>query len=162
MNSTLRTIEDMECFFPASLQEALEYLADEKTCGRPLAGGTDLMVQWEAGALPIPEKIVNVLNLPELKGISEENGLIVIGGGVTHTEIRGSSLVLQYLPSLAAAAATVGGFQMQNMGTIAGSMANASPAGDPEPSLLITDGTVIVGSLSDEREIPLRNFWKGY
>ncbi len=120
------------------------------------------MVQWEAGALPIPEKIVNVLNLPELKGISEENGLIVIGGGVTHTEIRGSSLVLQYLPSLAAAAATVGGFQMQNMGTIAGSMANASPAGDPEPSLLITDGTVIVGSLSDEREIPLRNFWKGY
>ena len=64
--------------------------------------------------------------------------------------------------ALAEAAATVGGAQIQALGTIAGSVANASPAGDLAPSLLITDGSVTVASSQGERTITLSKFFLGY
>ncbi len=160
--STLKTFEDIDCTFPKTLQEALELMADEKTRGVPLAGGTDLMVQWESGALPMPERVINVKSIPELREISEADNEVVIGGSVTHMELRQSSAVRRAVPSLAEAAATIGGFQIQIMGTLAGSVANASPAGDLAPSLLITDGTVTLAGVRGEREVKLTEFWKGY
>lgn len=156
------TFDDMACAFPATLQEALKLMADEKTRGRPLAGGTDLMVQWESGVLPMPERAVSIKHLPELRAIEETDADVVIGAAVTHMQIRRSPLTQQYLPSLVDAAATIGGFQIQTMGTIGGSVANASPAGDLAPSLMITDGAVVVASVRGEREIPICAFWTGY
>lgn len=137
-------------------------MADEKSRGRPLAGGTDLMVQWESGVLPMPERAVSVKHLPELRNIEEADGDVVIGASVTHMGIRRSPLTKRYLPSLVDAAATIGGYQIQTMGTIGGSAANASPAGDLAPSLMISDGTVVVASIRGEREVPLSSFWTGY
>jgi CO/xanthine dehydrogenase FAD-binding subunit len=156
------TFADLPCYFPGTLEQALDWMAEESTRGRPLAGGTDLMVQWEAGAVALPARVISIKHLAELKGISEQDGSLQIGGGVTHWELRHSEIVQRWLPSLAAAAATVGGRQIQTMGTIAGNVANASPAGDLAPSLLITDGTVRVASSKTEREIPLSKFWVGY
>lgn len=159
---TFRTFEDIDCAFPSTLGEALELMADEKTRGVPLAGGTDLMVQWESGVLPMPERVINVKNIPELREISEADNEVIIGGSVTHMELRRSPAIRRAVPSLAEAAATIGGFQIQIMGTIAGSVANASPAGDLAPSLLITDGTVVLASVNGEREVKLTEFWTGY
>jgi CO/xanthine dehydrogenase FAD-binding subunit len=158
----MKTIEDIECAFPGTLKEALELMADERTRGRPLAGGTDLMVQWSSSVLPIADRAVSLLAVPELRGIREAGESVDIGAAVTHAELRGSPLVLQYLPALAAAAATIGGAQIQARGTIAGNVANASPAGDLAPSLLITDGSVVVASLAGERQVPLDEFFLAY
>ncbi len=160
--STLRTFEDIDCAFPKTLPEALELMADEKTRGQPLAGGTDLMVQWESGFMPVPERAISVKSLPELREITETDNEVIVGGSVTHMELRESPAVCRAVPSLAEAAATIGGFQIQIMGTIAGSAANASPAGDLAPSLLITDGTVVLASVNGEREVKLTEFWSGY
>lgn len=156
------TFEDVACSFPATLDEALALMADEKTRGKPLAGGTDLMVQWEGEVLPLPERAISVKHLPELSTIEETADEVCIGAAVSHMGIRQASATQRYLPSLVDAAATIGGFQIQTMGTIGGSVANASPAGDLAPSLMITDGTVVVASVRGEREIPVVRFWTGY
>jgi CO/xanthine dehydrogenase FAD-binding subunit len=156
------SFDDIPCWFPSSLREALEIQADERRRATPLAGGTDLYVQWEAGARPRPVRALHLAGLPELTTITETAGAVVIGAVATHMQIRSSPLVRRHLPSLAAAAATVGGFQIQNRGTLGGSVANASPAGDLAPSLLITGGTVVVARAAGEREIPLRDFFTGY
>jgi CO/xanthine dehydrogenase FAD-binding subunit len=158
-----RAFEDVDCAFPATLAEALEIMQDETRRGKPLAGGTDMMVQWESGVRELPERAVSIKHLPELRGIEETDTALIIGAAVTHMELRRSAAVRQHLPSLAEAAATVGGFQIQTMGTIGGSVANASPAGDLAPSIMITNGHVVVGSArGGEREIPVTRFWTGY
>lgn len=154
--------EDIDCTFPKNLQEALKMMADEETRVRPIAGGTDLMVQWSSGVLQMPERAIDISGLPELKGISEIADAVVIGAAVTHAEIRRSLMVQTHLPSLAQAAASIGGAQIQTRGTIAGNVANASPAGDLGPSLLVTDGRVIVASIAGEREIKLTKFFLSY
>ncbi len=152
----------MDYAFPASLAEALKLQADEKTRGRVVAGGTDLMVQWASGLQPIPDRAVDVFSVPELKRIDETANALVIGAAVTHAEIRAAAAVQKYLPALAAAAATIGGAQIQARGTIAGNVVNASPAGDLAPALMIADGSVVVASVRGEREVRLADFWQGY
>jgi len=160
--SALRRLEDIACEFPDTLEETLALLADDQTRGRLLAGGTDLMVQWEAGVLPMPERAISVKQLRELKTLDDEGDVLRIGSGVTHMMLRRSELVKHFAPSLAEAAATVGGFQIQTMGTIGGSVANASPAGDLAPSLLVANAVVVAQSVRGTREIPATSFWVGY
>jgi CO/xanthine dehydrogenase FAD-binding subunit len=158
----MKSIEDIELLQPKTLVEALRFMADEMTRGVPIAGGTDLMVQWSAGARPAPDRAIDVRFLAELSGIRDGNAHVVVGAAATHRELRNSPLVQKYLPALAAAAATVGGLQIQAMGTIAGSLANASPAGDLAPSLLAAGGRAVVASAAGERSIDLQKFCLGY
>jgi len=158
----MNAIEDIEFVSPASLAEALRLLADEKTRGVLVAGCTDLMVQWESAVRPVPARVISIKSLKELAGIRDTGTAIEIGSGVTHAELRSSPLVAKHLPSLAEAAATVGGMQIQAMGTIGGSVANASPAGDLAPSLLVAGGHVVVASAAGERTIDVAKFFLGY
>lgn len=158
----MNAIEDIEFLTPATLDDALRLLADEKTRGVPVAGCTDLMVQWESAVRPVPVRVINVKSLKELSGIREAGDFVEIGSGATHAELRSSALVAKHLPALAEAAATVGGRQIQAMGTIGGSVANASPAGDLAPSLLVAGGHVVVASAAGERSIDLSKFFLGY
>lgn len=155
-------LENAEFLVPKSLDEALRWLADEKTRGTLLAGGTDLMVQWEAGARPPPARAISIKGLPELQGIVARATLLEIGAGVTHAALRRSDAVAAYAPSLGEAAATVGGAQIQALGTIGGSIGNASPAGDLAPSLLVADASVVVASARGERTVAITKFLLGY
>jgi CO/xanthine dehydrogenase FAD-binding subunit len=158
----MKSIEDIELFLPKTLAEALSLQADEKTRGVPVAGGTDLMVQWQSAVRPVPDRAISVKSLKELQGIRDGGATVEIGAGTTHAELRASQLVQKSIPGLAAAAATVGGLQIQAMGTIGGSLANASPAGDLTPALLVAGGQVVVASASGERFIALSKFFLGY
>ena len=158
----MNAIEDIEFFTPATLAEALHLLADEKTRGVLVAGCTDLMVQWESAVRPVPARAISIKSLKELAGIRDAGAAIEVGSGVTHAELRSSPLVAKHLPSLAEAAATVGGMQIQAMGTLGGSVANASPAGDLAPSLLVAGGHVVVASAAGERIVDLQKFCLGY
>lgn len=158
----MSTLEQTEMLQPRTLEEALRWQADEKTRGLPLAGGSDLMVQWEAGVRPAPARVLNIKPLQELRGLSEQGGRLLIGAGETHASLRRSPLVQRFAPSLSEAAASVGGAQIQALGTIGGSIGNASPAGDLAPSLLVAETEVVVRSMRGERVMPLRSFLVGY
>ena len=158
----MNSLEQTELLLPRSLDEALRLQSDEATRGVPLCGGSDLMVQWEAGVRPIPARVVSLKQLPELKGIALLDGHLVVGAGETHAAVLRSPLVRQCAPSLAEACATVGGPQIQALGTIGGSIGNASPAGDVAPSLLVAEAGVVVRSVRGERVIPISIFLVGY
>ena len=157
----MKITEKIDLRFPKTLAEALRLQADEKTRGKLLAGGTDLMVQWAAG-VPVPERATSLWNLPELSAIEVFPDHIEIGAGVTHAFLRDATQIHRHLPALIAAAATVGAAQIQARGTLGGNAANASPAGDTAPALLVTGGSVLLVSLSGVREVPLHRFWTAY
>lgn len=148
---------------PGSLDAALRLLADGQDAPwRPLAGGTDLMVQIAGEIGEPPEQILDLWRLDELRGIAMDGDALLVGALSTYTEIRQSPVVAQVLPALAEAAATIGAAQIQNRGTIGGNAMNASPAGDTLPLLLATDAELILASTSGERSVPAPAFWPTY
>lgn len=157
----MKTTEQIDILCPRTLAEALRLQADERTRGKLLAGGTDLMVQWASG-VPAPARATSVWNLPEISAIEVFGDYLEIGAGVTHAFLAECAQVRRHLPALAAAAATVGAAQIQARGTLGGNAANASPAGDTAPALLVADGSVLLASLSGTREVPLARFWTAY
>jgi xanthine dehydrogenase small subunit len=147
-------------FSPRSLADAYALLAEAPH--RPVAGGTDLLVQVTGEIGEVPERVVDIWALDELRGINVEPDALVIGALSTYTEIRRSPLVAEFLPALAEAAATIGAAQIQNRGTIGGNVANASPAGDTLPILLACDAQLVVGGARGERTIRAAEFWPRY
>jgi CO/xanthine dehydrogenase FAD-binding subunit len=145
---------------PRTLAEAYALLADGPL--RPIAGGTDLMVQITGELGPPPERMLDLSRLADLRGIAIEDGSLVIGARSTFTEIRRSALCREHLPALVDAAATIGAVQIQNRATIGGNAVNASPAGDSLPVLLATDAILVAGSARGERDIPVGGFWTAY
>jgi CO/xanthine dehydrogenase FAD-binding subunit len=154
-------LERYELVTPASLRGALEDLARHPGA-RPFAGGTDLMVVLEAGHLP-PGRYVSLQNCRELLGIQETtDGGVAIGALSTYTEIRNSALLARRYPMLGLAASETGGLATQNRGTVGGNIANASPAADTPPALLVYDAELELVSSSGTRRLPYRSFHRGY
>ena len=137
---------------PGTLAEALELMAAGGY--RPLAGGTDLMVQLEADVVEPPAAVLDLWRLDELRGVGYDGYDVSIGALTTWTELRHSPVIRARLPALSEAAATIGAAQIQNRGTIGGNICNASPAGDSLPVLLAVDATFDVGSAAGERVDP--------
>jgi CO/xanthine dehydrogenase FAD-binding subunit len=146
---------------PASLAEAYAMLSASDGW-RPIAGGTDLMVQITGELAAPPERVLDLWRLDELRGITIDGGDLVLGALTTYTDIRHSDLCQQHLAALVEAAATIGAAQIQNRGTIGGNIVNASPAGDTLPVLLATDAQIVLGSAAGERTIEANAFWTGY
>jgi xanthine dehydrogenase small subunit len=145
---------------PTQLQDALGILASAG--GRPIAGGTDVMVQITGELGPPPERMLDLWHLQELRGIGASGGALSLGALTTYTEIRRSELCREHAPALVEAAATIGAAQIQNRGTLGGNIANASPAGDTLPVLLAMDAEIVVGSVRGERSVPAAQFWTAY
>ena len=146
---------------PHDLIEAYAAMA-ETPPARPIAGGTDLMVNLTGELGEPPERIVDLWRLDALRGIAIEGDEIVIGALTTYTDIRRSALCREHLPVLVEAAATIGAAQIQNRGTIGGNVVNASPAGDTLPVLLAADASFVLGSIRGERVVPAGAFWTAY
>jgi CO/xanthine dehydrogenase FAD-binding subunit len=145
---------------PRQLSEAYRLLAEGAP--RPIAGGTDLMVQITGELGEPPERVLDIWHLDELRGIRVEGDALVLGALTTYTDIRRSPLVAEFLPSLGEAAATIGAAQIQNRGTLGGNVANASPAGDTLPILLATSAQIVLGSTRGERTVAADDFWTAY
>jgi xanthine dehydrogenase small subunit len=145
---------------PRQLSEAYQLLTDGAR--RPIAGGTDLMVQITGELGEPPERVLDIWYLDELRGIRVDGDALVLGALTTYTEIRRSPIVAEFLPALAEAAATIGAAQIQNRGTLGGNVANASPAGDTLPILLATDAQIVLGSARGERSVAADEFWTAY
>lgn len=144
-----------------NLQETLERMAREPGVWKPFAGGTDLMVLLEAGKLP-HKKFLSIWNLPELRGIRVTETHIVLGALTTYSEIRRSEILAREFPLLTNAASETGSIATQNRGTIGGNIANASPAADTPPALLVYDAELELVSSQTERWVPYLGFWTDY
>jgi CO/xanthine dehydrogenase FAD-binding subunit len=147
---------------PRDLSEAYALLESGDPSWRPIAGGTDLLVQMTGELGPPPARVLDVSRLNELRGIGLEPRALSLGALTTYTELRRSPLVNEIAPALVEAAATIGAAQIQNRGTIGGNLANASPAGDTLPVLLAFDSEIVVGGPRGERTIPVESFFIGY
>jgi len=145
---------------PGTLAEAYALLAADAY--RPVAGGTDLLVQITGELGDPPERVIDIWRLDELRGIRLKLDALVIGALTTYTEIRRSPLIGEFLPAFAEAAATIGAVQIQNRGTIGGNAVNASPAGDMLPLLLACDAQLVAGSAAGERSVAALDFWPAY
>lgn len=145
---------------PRTLDEAYQVLSTLPH--RPVAGGTDLLVQISGEIGEPPERVLDLWGLDDLRGIRVDGDHLVIGALTTYTQIRRSHEVAEFLPALAEAAATIGAAQIQNRGTLGGNAANASPAGDTLPILLATDAELVLGSARGERTVPASEFWPSY
>jgi CO/xanthine dehydrogenase FAD-binding subunit len=143
---------------PHSLEEALRLKA-ERPDAVPIAGGTDVMVALNFDRLR-PPVLLNLNEVPELRGWSRENGTLRLGAGLTYAEAMREPLA-ELLPALAEASRTVGSPQIRNRGTIGGNLGTASPAGDALPPLLVAGARVVVASARGERTIPLSEFVVG-
>ena len=145
---------------PMSLGEALDDLAVHPDA-RPFAGGTDLMVVLEAGQLP-PGRYVDLQHCHELLGIEHDPAGVAIGALTTYTEIRTSQELASDYPLLPIAAGETGGVATQNRGTIGGNIANASPAADTPPALLVYDAELELMSARGTRRVRYEAFHLGY
>jgi CO/xanthine dehydrogenase FAD-binding subunit len=146
---------------PRDLADALSRLAAREPGVRLVAGGTDVMVEVQAGKFR-GEALLDLWKLDELRGIRREGEHLSIGALETYTDLQRDSLVRTHLPSLVAASATVGGIQIQNRGTLGGNLANASPAGDTLPVLLALDAQVECASTRAKRRVAVGDFFVDY
>jgi OHCU decarboxylase len=152
---------DYQLVAPGNLRSVVELLARSPGEWLPIAGGTDIMVQYAAGKLP-SRKLVSVWNLPELRSIEVLPDEIRIGAGSTYTDIREHAAIAQEFSMLARAASWTGGIANQNRGTVGGNIVNASPAADSLPALLAYDAELILGSIRGERRLAYAGFHTGY
>jgi OHCU decarboxylase len=146
---------------PGNLQAIVSLLATQPGSWLPIAGGTDVMVQYAAGKLPA-RKLVSIWNLPELRRIDVTPDEIRIGAGCTYTDLRNHELFGREFPLLASAARWTGGIANQNRGTIGGNIVNASPAADSLPALLAYEAELLLVSTRGQRCVPYMTFHTGY
>ena len=147
---------------PRTLDEALRVLRDDGP-RVPLAGCTDVFVTLHFGTQPA-RRFLNLWPLDELRGISTpgDGAVLRIGALTTYTELVRSEAVNEWLPALVAASREVGGAQIQNRGTLAGNIANGSPAADTLPVLAVAEAVVVLRSADGERRVPVGALYTGY
>jgi len=148
----------MEVVSPTSLDEALRVKAEHPEAV-PIQGGTDVMVELNFDRRR-PEVLLNLNEVPELRGWSRENGRLRLASGLTYAEAM-TGEVADTLPALAEASRTVGSPQIRARGTIGGNLGTASPAGDALPPLLVEGAAVELASVRGVRTVPLSEFLVG-
>jgi len=145
----------------ATLDEAVGLLADQPGSWRPLAGGTDVMVQLAAGALA-HRQYLSLWGIGELRRIDVDADGVTLGALTTFSDILRHDVLRSEFPLLGRAAADTGGVANQNRGTIGGNIANASPAADTPPALLVYDAQLELTSVRGRRTVPYERFHTGY
>jgi CO/xanthine dehydrogenase FAD-binding subunit len=128
---------------------------------RPVAGGTDLVVGARQGKAPLPDAVVAIDRIGELKALDDADGALHVGALVTHEELVASGAVRSRFPALADASAIVGSHATRAHGTIGGNVMNGSPAMDTGGPLLCFDATVTLRSQEAERSVPIGELWIG-
>lgn len=150
----------MRAVSPKSLDEAIQHLSEHPEL-LPIAGCTDLLVADPEKIEPLPG-VMDLLSVPELRGIRWVGETLEIGATTTFAEIGAAATIQQNFPSLAEAASKIGGWQIQNRATLGGNIANASPAGDSLPVLLALDAAIVLVGPQGERTMAYSGFHTGY
>jgi CO/xanthine dehydrogenase FAD-binding subunit len=155
------SLPSYELVAPRNLDAALEILTREPDVWKLFAGGTDLMVLLEAGKLP-RRKFLSIWKFAELRGIEVTSESLSIGALSTYAEIQRNEILQREFPLLCRAASETGSVATQNRGTLGGNIANASPAADSPPALMVYDAEIELISAKGARRVAYRDFHTGY
>ncbi len=146
---------------PTTLEAALEALAADPAL-RPIAGGTDLLLDLERGGPGDPVALLDLTGIDDLRGVTVDGGVVRLGALATHNDVAGHPELPAIALPLAQACLEVGSPQLRNRATIAGNLATASPANDTISALLALDATVHVQSVRGARRVDLDDFFTGF
>jgi CO/xanthine dehydrogenase FAD-binding subunit len=144
---------------PDTLDQASSLLAANKGA-KPLAGGTDLIVQMQSGRAT-PAAIIDLKRIASLREIREEAGYFAIGAAVPCTSLKNNKALVAEWPGVVEAANLIGSVQVRNRATMSGNLCNASPAADSVPALVAAGATAMVRGASGEREVPVEQIPTG-
>ncbi|MBX3000794.1 MAG: FAD binding domain-containing protein [Caldilineaceae bacterium] len=140
-----------EYYTPSTVDEALRLLGEYNGSARIIAGGTDLILEMEAGHTEAPDVLVDVTKIAGIEEIREEadgdGAWIVLGAGVTHYQVERHLLLQRVGTCLTESCRVVGGPQVRNVATLGGNVAHALPAADGTIGLLALDAQVEVCTL---------------
>lgn len=151
-------MKPLDYLCPDSTEAAVAMLAENGANAKPLAGGTDLLVELKHG-IGVPGILVDLSRIPELRGIEETSDGLRIGGTATHAEIMESELVRRHAPAMIDAARTVGAVQTRNMGTLGGNLVTCVPSLDSGPVLVALDATVTIAGPDGRRSLGIEDFF---
>jgi len=146
---------------PATLEDALDMLAASPDA-IPMAGGTDLMVDWPQRWQDHHLTYLDLSAVTELRAVRWSEDDLTLGAMTTYWDVIRDGTTRATFPSMVEAARQVGAIQIQTRGTWAGNIANASPAADGVPALMAYDATVVLESVEGRNEVPLSEFYRGY
>ena len=148
----------VEYLKPKSIQEACLVMKEQGSLTKPLAGGTDLLVQWKKGAIEFE-------CLVDLKGLGLDYVQEIPGGGVTIgalctlNSISNNALVSEKYPVLSDTILEIASVQVRNRATIGGNLCNGSPAADMAPPLLALNARISLNGVKGHRELALTDFF---
>jgi CO/xanthine dehydrogenase FAD-binding subunit len=154
----------VRALLPESLDAALAMM-DEASRGdgaAPIAGGTDLLVEWPLHPERHEGTYVDLSGIDELRELHWTDDALILGGTTTYWDVIVDERAAGEFPILVEAARQVGAIQIQSRGTWAGNIASASPAADGVPALMAHDAVVQLRSVSGAREVALDRFYHGY
>jgi len=145
---------------PATLAEACEVLTRQRGKARPLAGGTDLLVNMKKKVLN-PKHLISLRRIPELSRLERVNGRLILGACATIAEIAASELVSKAAKTVGQSARALGTPLIRNLATIGGNIGSARPAADLPPALIVYDAQIVLTGLAGDRRMPIEKFFKG-
>ncbi|HZC26927.1 MAG TPA: xanthine dehydrogenase family protein subunit M [Actinopolymorphaceae bacterium] len=146
---------------PATVDEAVGALREAGEDAKVLAGGQSLIPVLRL-RLAAPSTLVDLSGIPDLVGIRDEDGVLVIGAMTTHADVAASDLVRRHVPVVAEATETIGDRQVRHLGTFGGSLSHADPAGDLPSVVTALDATLVVAGPDGRREVPAASFFTDY
>jgi CO/xanthine dehydrogenase FAD-binding subunit len=141
-----------------TVDEALAALA---AGARPVAGGTDLVVGARQGKAPLPDSLVAIHRLTELRGVDETDDAFRLGALATHADVVAHPVVRARYTALADASAIVGSHATRAQGTLGGNLMNASPAMETGGPLVCLDASVTLRSAARTRTVPVAELFAG-
>ena len=147
-------MSQLDYLAPVTADEAVKALG--AAGARPLAGGTDLLVQLRAGRVR-PDVIVDLKRVAGAVGIREEGGGFVIGAATSGAAIGEHAALVKAWPGVVEATNLIGSTQVQGRATLAGNLCNASPAADSVPAMIAARAVCVIVGPAGRREAPVEN-----
>ncbi len=147
---------------PETISEVIAVIDEYDNRALCIAGATDVMIALRNRELPeATELLVDISRIAELQGIREDENLIKIAAGTTHTEIEQDPLLQHYAPCLCAAARSIGSPQIRNRGTMGGNIVTAAQCADTIPPLMVLSAEIVLVSRCGTRILPIEEFFTG-
>ncbi len=150
-----------EYYTADSVEDACLRLRQSDVESEVISGGQTLMLHLRQG-FKDPDLLIDISEIEELKGVTDEDNVVVIGSGTTYSELAENTIVRDEFPYFAEAVSEISGPQVRNQGTIGGGICYADPALDTPPVLLTLDAEVRISGPNGERKMALSDFYTGY
>ncbi|MDG2261034.1 MAG: FAD binding domain-containing protein [Actinomycetota bacterium] len=147
---------------PRTIHDALVALSDHGQRARPIAGGTDLLLELGRNSQHGVEVMIDLSRIDNTRSISVDAASITLGMGVTHADVIASVEVAQRALPLVQACLEIGSPQLRNRATVAGNVVTASPANDTISALMALDASVTLTTLEGQRTVRLAEFYDGF